>query len=121
MIESDHFGEANRVTTGIAAAARGATSAVARATGEWRRETMLPRLLPIGPEEIADLSPEGRLAVLRRIVRALRGERVRGRAGHWSYSLDRHLGLLQALAAERRALPAEARPGIPTSRRHDTA
>lgn len=70
----------------------------------WVRERMLPRLVPVSPEEVADRSPAGRIAVLRRLTRALVGERARGRAGHWSYSLDRHLGLVQAVAAERAAL-----------------
>ena len=68
----------------------------------WDRRRMLPRLIAIGPEELADDSREGRAAVIARLLGALRGERARGRAGHWSYSLDRHIGLVQALAAERR-------------------
>ncbi len=72
----------------------------------WDRNRMLPRLIPVGPEELADDGREGRLAILRRLTAALRGERVRGRAGHWSYSLDRHIGLVQAVAAERRLLAA---------------
>jgi hypothetical protein len=76
------------------------------ASEEWDRRRMLPRLIPIGPDELADDSREGRLAILRRLAAALRGERVRGRAGHWSYSLDRHIGLVQALAAERRLATA---------------
>jgi hypothetical protein len=39
-------------------------------------------------------------------LRALCDERRRGRAGHWSYSLDRHIGLVRAVAAERRELAA---------------
>ncbi|WP_206365358.1 DUF6477 family protein [Siculibacillus lacustris] len=85
----------------------------------YRRERMLPRLIAVGPEEIADDTASGRSAVLRRLLRALRGERMRGRAGHWSYSLDRHVGLVQAAAAERRALARQrvrecaAIPGAP--------
>jgi hypothetical protein len=67
---------------------------------------MLPRLIAVGPEELADVSRTGRSVIIRRLLRALRGERVRGRAGHWSYSLDRHVGLVQALAAERSSLAA---------------
>ena len=82
----------------------------------YRREIMLPRLLPIGPREASDPTPEGRLAVLKRLARALRSERSRGRSGHWSYSLDRHIGLLQAYQAERASLGRErsgrlGRPG----------
>ncbi len=80
---------------------------IPRATNApWDRTRMLPRLIAVGPEELADLSREGRAAIVRRLLRALRGERVRGRAGHWSYSLDRHIGLVQALAAERASLAA---------------
>lgn len=79
----------------------------------WVRERMLPRLVAVSPEEVADRSRAGRIAVLRRLTRALVAERARGRAGHWSYSLDRHLGLVQAVAAERAALtgPGGARDG----------
>ncbi|MDK9697501.1 MAG: DUF6477 family protein [Siculibacillus sp.] len=72
----------------------------------WDRTRMLPRLIPVGPEELADESREGRLAMLRRLARALRGERMRGRAGHWSYSLDRHVALVRAWAAEHRLIAA---------------
>jgi hypothetical protein len=35
-----------------------------------------------------------------KLKRALRSQRQLGRAGHWSYDLNRHFGLLQALKAE---------------------
>jgi len=79
----------------------GATGVIRAGMALWVRERMLPRLVPIGPEEIDDVSRAGRLRVLRRLFGALRGERARGRSGHWSYSLDRHIGLVQAVAAER--------------------
>lgn len=88
----------------------------------WDRERMLPRLIAVGPDELADRSRNGRLVIVRRIIAALRGERTRGRAGHWSYSLDRHIGLVQALAAERCGLPLADReriapaPGSPPHR-----
>ncbi|MBV5263196.1 hypothetical protein [Pinisolibacter aquiterrae] len=69
----------------------------------WRageRERILPRLVPVTPGELADRSREGRARILDRVVRALGSERRRGRARHWSYSLDRHVGLIRALAAE---------------------
>lgn len=43
-------------------------------------------------------------ATIARLKRALRSERQLGRAGHWSYDLNRHFGLLQALKAELAAL-----------------
>jgi hypothetical protein len=39
----------------------------------------------------------------------LRVERARGRAGHWTYDLNRHIGLLQAMKAEQERLAASAR------------
>lgn len=59
----------------------------------------IPRLLPEGPEELFASRPEHRTALTARLRAALRSERRRGRAGHWSYDLNRHLGLLQALRA----------------------
>jgi hypothetical protein len=49
-------------------------------------------------------------ALVARLARALRAERQRGRAGHWSYDLNRHIALAQALDAERRRLEKLSRP-----------
>jgi Family of unknown function (DUF6477) len=76
---------------------------------EYARERHLPRLIPLTPREVADTRPEARRAILARLARALRAERNRGRAGHWTYDLNRHIGLKQAYLAERRAL-GHARP-----------
>ena len=38
--------------------------------------------------------------IIAKLKRALRSQRQMGRAGHWSYDLNRHFGLLQALKAE---------------------
>ena len=43
-------------------------------------------------------------AQLARLARSLRDERKRGRAGHWSYDLNRHLALTQAYEAEKKRL-----------------
>ncbi|WP_245559650.1 hypothetical protein [Amorphus coralli] len=64
----------------------------------------LAGLLPVTEDDLADVSPQGRRAITRHLERALRAERRRGRAGHWSYDLNRHLALKQALAAERAGL-----------------
>jgi hypothetical protein len=40
------------------------------------------------------------LRVLAKLRRALRAERRRALAGHWSYDLNRHLGLLSAYKGE---------------------
>jgi len=54
----------------------------------------LLRLLPLWPHEVADQSPAGRQRILTLLRRALRAERRRGLAGHWTYDLSRHAQLL---------------------------
>lgn len=66
----------------------------------YRRDRDLPALLPLWPHEmqIASLADHARL--LARMRRALRVERQRGIAGHWTYDLARHSRLLCAYRAE---------------------
>ncbi|SHO66210.1 hypothetical protein SAMN02745172_02865 [Pseudoxanthobacter soli DSM 19599] len=85
----------------------------------YDRQLMLPRLLPLMPREIADLSVAGRWHVVRLLVRALRRERRDGAAGRWTYDPNRHLGLRQALDAERRALATTRCGGLPPAPRRD--
>ena len=59
---------------------------------DYDRARHLPRLIPVGPDDIAADSPAGRRALLARLARALRGARSRGRAGHWPYG-RRRLGI----------------------------
>jgi hypothetical protein len=72
----------------------------------YERRLHLPRVLPIGPDEVADGSPAAIRAIVQRLARALRAERNRGRAGHWTYDLNRHIALAQAYAAERQLMAA---------------
>lgn len=72
----------------------------------YERERMLARLVAVTPDEVADRSLPGQRRLVERLARALREERRRGQAGHWTYDLNRHIGLMQALAAERRLLRA---------------
>jgi hypothetical protein len=81
---------------------------VAAGAAHYDRTQDLPRVLPVGPEEIADISANGRRAILKRLARALRAERNRGRAGHWTYDLNRHIALAQAYAAESAALHTQS-------------
>lgn len=74
----------------------------------YRRREILPRLLPMYPVDIDDVSEECTRKLCLRLLSALRRERSRGRAGHWSYDLNRHIGLLQAYRAERRTLRRKA-------------
>src|SRR6476469_7000686 len=69
-------------------------------SGCYLRARDLPRLIALWPHELADQSPEGSLLILSKLRRALRAERRRALAGHWSYELNRHLGLMTAHKAE---------------------
>lgn len=88
----------------------------------YRREAMLPRLVALPPAELADDGIPAARRIVDRLGRALRAERRRGKAGHWTYDLNRHIGLMQALVAERRRLArlvaaAEAPPRTRTGGR----
>jgi hypothetical protein len=72
-------------------------------SGCYLRTRDLPRLIALWPHELADQSPEGILLILSKLRRALSAERRRGLAGHWSYELNRHLGLMTELGPMRRA------------------
>ncbi len=88
-----------------AAAAESVAGVITAGAETYERATHLPRLLPLGPAEIADTSTSARRRIVARLARALRAERNRGRAGHWTYDLNRHLALSQAYEAECRRLP----------------
>ena len=77
---------------------------IVSSSGGYNRQRHLPRVLPVGPVEIGDRSAEGHRTIISRLTRALRAERNRGRAGHWTYDLNRHIALYQAYTAERRLL-----------------
>jgi hypothetical protein len=94
----------SRIFSGKIAASRAFRALTSAGSEHYDRALHLPRVLPLGPQEIADVSENGRRAILRRLARALRAERNRGRAGHWTYDLNRHIALSQAYAAERAAL-----------------
>ncbi|WP_245479668.1 DUF6477 family protein [Hansschlegelia zhihuaiae] len=78
----------------------------------YDRRRALPRLIAIDPRELEPGDVALDRVIEARLKRALRAERRRGRAGHWTYDLNRHIALLQALAGESRGSPgsAEARP-----------
>ncbi len=64
------------------------------------RQAELPRVLPLWPHEIADESLAGRQRIIAKLARALRAERSRGIAGHWTYDLARHSALLRIYRLE---------------------
>ena len=78
------------------ACAMGKRSSAAR----YDRRIDLPRVLPLWPHEIADDSVCGREKIVAKLARALRAERRRGLAGHWTYDLARHSELLRVYRLE---------------------
>lgn len=92
---------------------RAIDATIRRGVDDYRREAVLPALLAVAPQELADYSPDNTERLCLRLAAALRRERGRGCAGHWTYDINRHLGLLQAYRAERARLgrPRRDRPG----------
>jgi len=68
------------------------------------RGLRLSRLVPMWPAEIDAPGAAAAQRVVDTLERALRGERRRGRAGHWTYDINRHLALARALREERARL-----------------
>jgi hypothetical protein len=79
---------------------RGQRPPPAAARRPYDRHTELPRVLPLWPHELDDETAEGRRRILAGLRRALRAERRRGRAGHWTYDLARHVELLRVYRLE---------------------
>ena len=88
---------------------RAVDSVIIDGSKAYDRGRMLPRVLPVGPDEITGAEPETTRRIVLKLARALRAERARGRAGHWTYDLNRHMGLLQAMKAEQERLAQCAR------------
>jgi len=66
----------------------------------YQRERDLPALVGVDWTEAGSASTVVAARILRRLGRALRRERWRGRAGHPDYDLARHCALIQAWRAE---------------------
>jgi hypothetical protein len=92
----------------------------AASAAAYVRSRDLPRLLPLWPSEIEDKTPEGGQRLLVKLRRALRAERRRARANHWSYDLNRHLGLLSAYKGELASLGLETAETQPNCTRRDS-
>lgn len=80
-------------TSGQRSRIRAVRLLIEEGAGRYDRRRHAERLL--GAD---DATP--RQTAIARLRRALRAERQRGRAGHWAYDLNRHIGLLQALKSE---------------------
>ena len=76
----------------------------------YDRRRDLARLIHLDPFKPLPDTAETTDAILAGLRRALRAERNRGRAGHWTYDLNRHIALRQAYAAETSETSCEKRP-----------
>ena len=83
------------------------------------RRSELGRLFPMWPAELMDCSLSGRRRIVQVLARALREERRRCRAGHWTYDLTRHAALSRHLKWERGELERlqTTRPVFPWTKR----
>ena len=96
----------------LRAAAR--TAVAKRSQGSAKayvRNNIIPRLLPLAGADLSGPEPATTRVIVAKLAGALRSERARGRAGHWTYDLNRHIALNQAHAAERAHLAEFARTG----------
>jgi hypothetical protein len=73
---------------------------------QYDRGRDLPPLLALWPWELEDAGIDGQQRLVARIRRALRLERQRAIAGHWTYDLARHARLLAAYRSEVASLKA---------------
>ena len=68
------------------------------------RQRDLPKLIGVWPKDLEDRSPSALKRRVAKLEAALRSERRRGLAGHWTYDLARHTQLLVAFRSERTAM-----------------
>ena len=73
----------------------------------YDRNLMLPRFFCLAALREAHQEPDLTLAIIAALRRMLRVERAR--CGHWTYDLNRHIGLSQALLAERAQMAADTK------------
>jgi hypothetical protein len=71
---------------------------------DFHRESELPGLIGVWPSELRTESVDAAARIVALLRKAIRSERQRGRAGHWTYDLNRHLALVEALRAEQARL-----------------
>ena len=81
----------------------------------FSRETQLPKLIGLWPFELTDYSLEGTERIVAQLRKAIRAERRRAQQGHWTYDINRHLALSDALKAEEARLAGLRKPGDGTT------
>jgi len=79
----------------------------------YDREAELPKLIGLWPHEVRDPAVGAVERIVKLLRKALRAERRRGQAGHWTYDLTRHLALSDALKKEEARLAALHKTGGP--------
>ncbi len=67
------------------------------AESEARQRLALQVFCNIDLDELPVQDEASRLHLCRRLTRLMERERLKGARGHWSYDLNRHIGLKQAL------------------------
>ena len=89
-------------------AAQALARQVATGAEHYERKKQLRRLLPLASVNIDGDEPANTRRIVLHLAHALRQERGRGRAGHWTYDLNRHIALAQAYKAEKMKLDTAA-------------
>ncbi|MDP2357112.1 MAG: hypothetical protein Q8M31_13770 [Beijerinckiaceae bacterium] len=90
-------------------ARRAVEADVAKGAALYERAKNLVRVLPLMAGHCDGPEPDTTRLIVRRLAQALRRERRLGRAGHWTYDLNRHIALTQAWKAESEALRSAPR------------
>ncbi len=70
----------------------------------YNRIEQLPRLIGLWPHELENCSEDASVRIVALLRKALRSERQRGIGGHWTYDINRHLALREALREENERL-----------------
>jgi hypothetical protein len=89
------------------AAERAVAGSVRAGAIRYERAFHLPRLIRAVPSEFAGTDAAATRWIVSRLERAIAAERRRGRSGHWTYDINRHIALAQALKAETARLRRE--------------
>jgi hypothetical protein len=70
----------------------------------YNRIEQLPRRIGLWPHEVEDCSEAASVRIVALLRKALRCERQRGIGGHWTYDVNRHMALHEALVEENERL-----------------
>ncbi|WP_407864217.1 cytoplasmic protein [Phyllobacterium phragmitis] len=79
-----------------------------RRRGEAMQRAALRILCGIDFDALLAASPQEKTGAARRLARLIERERMKGVRGHWSYDLNRHIALKQALDKLKTSLTAPA-------------